>query len=253
MSQKPPVNLVFGGHSPIGIGISKSLCQSHRTIHVTRSIDPDLRSKFQGSGVEFLQWREFSSKSLETKRDFLEKLNVKNLIFAHRLDGKHEPKISDFLTVEVIFPYEIINFLVENDLFVEDSNIVFITSPAAQYVLEDQPLGYHISKASVNQIVRYFAGRIGTKTKVNGVAPGSFVLKERNREFFKVNKDYSKAIRNFIPTGHIPEIEDIVAVIQFIASEENKIINGQILDLSGGYLNLEPSHIFRKLFNHNNS
>lgn len=253
MTQNLPVNLVFGGHSPIGIEISRALSKYGRTIHVSRSIDQVLATAFQGLDIECLELQKFKPEYIDRIHETLKSVRVKNVVFSHRVNLSENPSMSDFLTVEVFFPYEIIDFLVQNQLLVADSNIIFMTSPAAQQVLDDQPIGYHLSKASINQLVRYLSIKIGATTKVNAVAPGSFVLKKRNEEYFKRNHLYTSAISEFIPTGSIPRIEDLVAVIQFLISEKNKIINGQVIDLSGGYLNLETSHIFRKLFHMKNS
>ena len=243
------VNLIFGGHSPLGMEISRSLSTRGRTIHVSRSIDSNLTDYFQGLSTEFLAWESLTYDSIKAKQEILKSFKLKNLIFSLRNNSVEKTSILDFLNIDVIFPSELIDFFIEHELFEPQSNIIFVSSPAANRVLDDQPLGYHISKAGLNQLVRYLANSMGPNTKVNAIAPGSFVIKPRNRDFFDSNSTYTTAIQNFVPTGIIPEVEFLVSVIHFLISSENKVIDGQIIDLSGGYLNLEPSHVFRKSLN----
>jgi 3-oxoacyl-[acyl-carrier protein] reductase len=96
-------------------------------------------------------------------------------------------------------------------------------------------------------MTRFFACSLAPQTKVNAIAPGSFVLKDRNENYYETNSLLKRSIENFLPLGKMPTVDDIALIVGFLVSEKNKILNGQILDLSGGYLGLEPSQVFSKL------
>jgi hypothetical protein len=92
-------------------------------------------------------------------------------------------------------------------------------------------------------VIRFFAHSLAPVTKVNGIAPGSYVLKERNRNYYDHNEKLKTYLREYLGIWEIPSVEQIATFVDFLVSEKNSVINGQIIDLSGGYLNLEPSQL----------
>ena len=119
----------------------------------------------------------------------LEKEDFDGIVFAHRyrgdLDNHHER-----YQVEVLSPYAIAELFC-NIKSKKDRKLLFFTSPAAEYILGDQPFGYHASKAAVNQLIRYLSvkfGQLGVVT--NGIAPGSYIYKERAKDFWNENSNY---------------------------------------------------------------
>lgn len=247
MNEKISVNLtkkkcvVFGGHSPIAIEISKLLSTSHTVFHFSRKIDKNLRLAFDD--FEDVELREFKSndsiKLIDHSCLISEPINT--LIFAFKSDLRnHSNELSNYGT-NVLFPYYYIRHLLEHKLFEQSASVIFFSSPAAELVLKDQPLIYHLIKSSINQLVRYLSVYYGEQLRVNAISPGSFVLKNRNKQFYSEKSKMGKKIRNFLPTKVIPTDKDIAHVVNFLASEEGKIFNGQNLKLNGGYLNLEIS------------
>jgi len=174
---------------------------------------------------------------------FLGKAKVSNLVFAHRYRGNplETTEIEQFI-VEVYFPYLTIMKLYENSQFNETASILFVTSPAARYVVPDQSVMYHLSKASINQLVRILSVKLSPRIKINAISPGSYVLKPRNEEFYSASTSRGKLIREFLPLAEIPSVEDVALLAKFLL-KNNLLLNGTILDLSGGYLNKEVSHV----------
>ena len=59
--------------------------------------------------------------------------------------------------------------------------IVVVASNAARYVACEQPVGYHVVKAGLVQLVRYYAATLGRKgIRVNAVSPCA-ILKEESK------------------------------------------------------------------------
>jgi enoyl-[acyl-carrier-protein] reductase (NADH) len=241
--------LVFGGHSPIAISISRQLSVEGPVIHVSRSVDQDLIDHFSDlKNVSLVNWGSFSVNDIEAKLNFLEEIKVHSLVFSHRYRSNEvDSKDLDQFVVEVYFPYRLVMNLMESGKFADKASILFVTSPAARYVVTDQPVMYHLTKASVNQLVRHLSLDLSPSVKVNAISPGSYVLKKRNLDFFSESTPRGKMIREFLPSGDIPSVEGIACLVKFLLSEENTVINGQILDLSGGYLNIEVSQLFNSL------
>ena len=62
--------------------------------------------------------------------------------------------------------------------------IVVVGSTAASLVASEQPVGYHMAKAAVMQMVRYYAVALGPKgIRVNAVSPGTTV-KDESKQFY---------------------------------------------------------------------
>ena len=58
--------------------------------------------------------------------------------------------------------------------FSKSGSIVALGSPAGQFVVDEQPLAYHASKAALEQLVRYYAVKLGSVgVRVNCILPGT--------------------------------------------------------------------------------
>jgi len=239
--------LVFGGHSPIAIEISKTLASSYKVIHVSRAIDNFLSDKFTSiENVSLLQCNIDASDEIVTFLiDFI-RGGVDLVVFTQRFRGEIDSLDNEF-NIQVKFPILLIQEMQGKGTLRDKSLIIFLSSPAASYIVDDQSISYHISKAAVNQIVRYFANRLAPRTRVLGISPGGFVLKERNQEYFTRNERKTQIIRDFLPLGDLLTTQSIAEVVQLITSPQANSLNGQIFSLDGGYLNIEPSQLINRL------
>lgn len=234
------VSVVFGGHSPIAIEISKILSSTSKVIHFTRKADDELKNAFKD--FKFVQVKEFNNyENSFIDNSTLVNEPVNSIIFAIKSDSRVKvDEISSFKT-EVLFPYYYIKQLVDYRMFKKPASVVFLSSPAADLVLKDQPLIYHLVKSSINQLVRYLSVNYGDFLRINSISPGSFVIKDRNKDYFSEQTDTGKKIREFLPTKVIPTVKDIAQIVNFLVSEEGRILNGENLKLDSGYLNIEIS------------
>ena len=245
--------LIFGGNSPIAIAISQSLATVDEVWHVTRKNNKSIQKNFNGMDVSILEL------DLNSPADFmgdfsltLEKENFDGIVFAHRYRGdlnNHHERYQ----VEVLSPYVIAELFCKLKSK-KDRKLLFFTSPAAEHIVDDQPFGYHASKAAVNQLIRYLSvkfGQLGVVT--NGIAPGSYIYKERAKDFWNKNYDYLEEVKNLIPVKRIGVIEDVVNVARFFLKDSTNFINGIVIDSDGGLRNLETSTIIRNQYNKNKS
>jgi 3-oxoacyl-[acyl-carrier protein] reductase len=91
---------------------------------------------------------------------------------------------------------------------------------------------YVATKGAVEQLTRVFAKEIGTRgINVNAVLPGP-----TNTELFTKGKSAEVIARmaSLNAFNRIGEPEDIAKVVVFLASDDAKWINGQIIGLNGG-------------------
>ncbi len=94
-------------------------------------------------------------------------------------------------------------------------------------------LGYGASKAGVIKLTRDFANALGSHgIRVNCVAPGFIdcgMTAELNEE---KKRDYLAKI----PCKRFGSVEEIAKVVRFLASDDGSYINGECINVNGGYL-----------------
>lgn len=54
-------------------------------------------------------------------------------------------------------------------------------------------------------------------------------------------------IRDFLPLGTLLTTETIANFVKLISLPQAEALNGQIISLDGGYLNIEPSQLINRL------
>jgi NAD(P)-dependent dehydrogenase (short-subunit alcohol dehydrogenase family) len=111
---------------------------------------------------------------------------------------------------------------------------------------QDAALAYSSSKGALNTVTQYVATAYGKQgIRCNAVAPG-YVLTLAGRS---APAEIIEIYRNNVLTPYLGEPEDIANVVAFLASEDARYINGQIIMADGG----ESAHLphwadFRRLF-----
>jgi NAD(P)-dependent dehydrogenase (short-subunit alcohol dehydrogenase family) len=107
--------------------------------------------------------------------------------------------------------------------------VVIVCSHAAHLVADDQPVGYHVAKAALRQLARYYAVTLGPKgIRVNCVTPGA-VLKEHSR-----GTNAARMLADLTPLRRIATSEDIAAGIALLCSDDAAFVTGQDLAIDGG-------------------
>jgi NAD(P)-dependent dehydrogenase (short-subunit alcohol dehydrogenase family) len=92
---------------------------------------------------------------------------------------------------------------------------------------------YGVAKAGINMLTRVLARELAPYgIRVNAVAPG-VVETDFSRPFWG-NEDIRKELLKGIPLGRIARVEDVVALVAFLASAQSAYLTGDIVTLSGG-------------------
>jgi 3-oxoacyl-[acyl-carrier protein] reductase len=90
---------------------------------------------------------------------------------------------------------------------------------------------YSASKAGLIGFTKALAREVGQRSiTVNAVAPG-FVLTDLTKD---LPKELVDSMMPMIPLGKWAEIEDIANAVAFLASDEARMITGQVLAVDGG-------------------
>ncbi|MEI8017653.1 MAG: SDR family oxidoreductase [Schlesneria sp.] len=158
---------------------------------------------------------------------------VSRLVFSQRFRGTGDTLDGEF-DVGVKGTQRIIDYLVSKDLFAEQCAIVVVSSVLGQFIAAEQPLGYHITKAAQDQLVRFYAVQMASwGIRVNGVAP-NLIEKETGREFYLKNPELKIHYESLIPLGQMGTPRDVANAIDFLCSDRAAHITGQILNVDGG-------------------
>lgn len=238
--------IIYGGKSEIACAISKKMSEYSEVLHITREVTDDLIQNFsQFKNIELVEIDlDNTSQNIEFVKTIMQQKNLEGIVFAHRYRGIENNAAKQF-NIEVNTPFEIIQCLSKNATQ-KSVSVVLFSSPAAKFVVMDQDFLYHASKASINALIRFSALRFANSNlRINGVSPSSFVLKDRNKNFYQANPDLFKRIEKFIPISEISTPGKIVNIVEFLLSKEACSLNGVIIEMDGGYLNQEPSNLIR--------
>ena len=115
-----------------------------------------------------------------------------------------------------------------------DRAIGVVSSVYAQFVGSSQPVGYHVVKAGLNELVRYYAVEFGRRgVRVNAIMPLTY-LKDESRHFYAANAKLTDAYDKLVPLGRMGEAADSANALDFLCSEKASFINGQSLFIDGG-------------------
>jgi 3-oxoacyl-[acyl-carrier protein] reductase len=108
--------------------------------------------------------------------------------------------------------------------------IVNLTSIAGVYGNSGQA-NYAASKAGVIGFTKALAKEVaGFGVRVNAVAPG-FIKTDM---LSGMDEDRLKYIQSLIPAGRLGTVEDVAALVCFLASDRASYLTGQVIEVAGG-------------------
>lgn len=113
-------------------------------------------------------------------------------------------------------------------------SIVVIGGTAATFVAREQPAGYHVAKAGLLQLVRYYAACLGREgLRVNMVSPGSAV-KEESEAFYAKHRKLKDLLDGGVPLGRMATSKGIADVVDFLCGPQAAFVTGNNIVVDGG-------------------
>lgn len=239
--------LVTGGRSPIAVDIAKRVSLNSKVLLLTRDAShKDLSHLHSNKNIVIQEANLLQSSFVSEFELILRKFNVANLCFAHRLSSIEYSSTQRFLG-EVTRPAELIESLNSIQRGIQ-KRVVILTSPASQYVIDDQDLTYHINKSSLSTLVKFFAVNFATNNFViNAVAPGSFVTKERSKEYYEEHQLLYQGIISSIPSRKFTSPKDISDFVEFLIHKAPMTLNGTEIVIDSGLTLIEQSTFARRM------
>jgi NAD(P)-dependent dehydrogenase (short-subunit alcohol dehydrogenase family) len=124
-----------------------------------------------------------------------------------------------------------------------DRAIGVVSSVYAQFVGASQPVGYHVVKAGLNEMVRYYASTLGRRgIRVNAIMPLTY-MKDESRQFYESNAGLMDVYERLVPLRRMGHAEDSANALNFLCSEQASFINGQSLLIDGGVSVVWPEEV----------
>jgi NAD(P)-dependent dehydrogenase (short-subunit alcohol dehydrogenase family) len=168
------------------------------------------------------------------------------LVFCQRYRGKDDAWAGELDTT--LTATKVVVEALEDQFTADgDRAIVMVSSVFGDYVGDGQPMSYHVGKAGLNHMMRYYAVNLGRKgIRVNGITPFTF-LKEESKDFYLRNQGMHDLYRQMIPLGRMGTSEDSAKLIAFLCSPQASFINGQNIYVDGGLSLVWPESLGRAI------
>ena len=243
--------LVVGGTRGIGRAVAKNFAGEGCVVSVIGMKEPaekDKELKNVNYWIVDLSNKESIDRVLS---DILAKNGkLTSLVFCQRYRGNKETWNGEF-QVSLTATKIIIEQLAEK--FEDEGSIVAITSAASRFIAQEQHLSYHVAKAGIKQLVRYYAVLLGPKgIRVNSISPIT-ILKDESRHFYTQNESIMKMYREIVPLRRMGTAEEIADVVAFLCSKKSSFITGQEIVVDGGVSLQSHEAMARKLGSENTS
>jgi NAD(P)-dependent dehydrogenase (short-subunit alcohol dehydrogenase family) len=225
--------LIIGGTKGAGRVAARMLRSEGYTVSVIARRRPATAAQ-RTPGVRY--W-EADVANVETVRPVLKNIlskcgKITSLLFFQRFRGEGDTWLGEF-NISLTATARLIEMLVD-EFDLKDCGVVMVSSINAHFISPSLPLSYHVGKAGLNQIVRYYAVVLGARgIRVNSVSPATF-LKDESRAFFLKNKPLLKLYEKIIPLGRMSTAEEVVQPAMFLCSRKASFVTGQDIIVDGG-------------------
>ena len=248
------VTLITGVNNPQGIGATASLAFAREGAKLVlvykKVINKFDESKADENGID--KYYKAIAGNVDTLESKLKKMNADYIVFES--DVSNENNVKEIYS-ESINQYGKIDILVNNaatcDMDVIDNTFAVNVRGALfmirEFVKNRSDYGriinlstdssqifagqitYGASKASLEALTRSIALEVGKYgITVNCIAPGP-------TQTGWIDSSLEKSVISLIPMGKLIKPEDIAETILFLASEQSKMITGQVIKVSGGH------------------
>lgn len=239
-----PHSLIIGGTRGIGRALARAFAADKHVVSILGRRPPS--SKI-APGVRHWNADVLQQESLATTLEEIVSAHgpLSNLIFFQRFKGQGDPWANELETSLSATKF-VIEKLAGRFARSGGKSIVIISSAASRVIADEQPVGYHVAKAGLEQMARYYAVTLGPQgIRVNTVSPGT-VLKDENRAYYLKNKKMLRLFEKNVPLRRMGTAEEVAQAISFLCSDGASFITGQNLLVDGGISLLSEETLIRK-------
>lgn len=243
------VAIVFGGRSPIAISCAISLANAQQVFLVTRKIDEALQNEI--SHVPGITLVEADLDKVGAADSVIRMLYERGfeptaLAFLQRYRPTGNPSFEEHSQVELWSVAEALESISRRKEPETEVSVVLSSSPAADKVVDDQDLAYHVVKAGQEALARFYGAQLQRHgVCVIAVRIGSLVIKERARNYWESVPHVVKGMSALSPAGQILTSSDVGTYLAGFLSPRMHALSGQVFTVDGGYSLLDGAQLAR--------
>lgn len=227
--------LIVGGTNGLGKEAVQQIAKKNRVVSV---VGHHSKSNNLESGDQNVRFWYADISDTEKRIEMLNEIidcngRLNHLIFFQRYRG-HGDSWNKELEISLTATKYLIEYL--SDKFVDkgQKSVVMVSSVAAELIAREQDVGYHVAKAGMVQMARYYAVSLGKKNiRVNCISP-ALVLKEAAKPYYEQHLELKKLYETITPLGRMGSSRDVVNLIEFLCSSKASFITGQNIVVDGG-------------------
>ena len=173
-------------------------------------------------GRDICDITDFDATRLYLQTVVAEKGKLSGLVFFQRFRGTGDSWSGELKLLSGM--HNLIEYVVEHRFYKPGFSIVMVSSVADSYVATEQPLSYHIAKAGMAAMMRFYAVKLAP-IRVNCVSPAA-VLKDKIQ-----THDFNR-LDEAIPMGVMGAQQGMVETINFLLN--TSYLTGQNIVVDGG-------------------
>jgi NAD(P)-dependent dehydrogenase (short-subunit alcohol dehydrogenase family) len=167
------------------------------------------------------------------------------LVLCQRYRGDDDPWTGE-IQVGLTASRQLIEGLTDAFSDAGDRAIGIVSSVYARFVGSSQPVGYHVVKAGLNAMVRYYAFSLGSRgVRVNAVMPLTY-MKDTSRAYYQSQAQLMDLYDRLVPLRRMGEAGDSANALDFLCSEKASFISGQCLYVDGGVSAVWPEETAKR-------
>jgi len=223
--------IIVGGTKGLGRELALDLCRSETQVSIfgrTQLVAPE--STVSNFPVDL-------SDSVARRTAFESAISkhgaIDTIIFCQRYRGQGDAWSGE-LEVGLSATKDLIEFASQHFAANGPKSIVIVGSVAGPWIAAEQGVGYHVAKAGLETLVRYFAVKLGPLgIRINGVAPSAFI-KEESKKYHETHPEARDRMAALTPLRRMGTAAESAEAVIFLASDKARFITGQILIVDGG-------------------
>jgi NAD(P)-dependent dehydrogenase (short-subunit alcohol dehydrogenase family) len=228
----PPHALVLGGTRGLGHAVVEALREEGYRVSAVGRRSPPAVDRVRGVRYRTLDLLDPPAFVAAWKEVLAWGGPLKTLVAVQRFRGEGDPWDGELQTI-VRATRDAIESLAPK-FAADGGSIVLAGSVASRFVAPEQPVGYHVAKAALRQLARYYAVALGPRgIRVNVVSP-AVMVKRDSRASRRLQARLRALYRRVIPLGRAPTAEDVADGVVFLCGPRAALITGQDLVIDGG-------------------